>query len=116
MKLTFLNSKLHRATVTKTLLEYEGSLSIDASLMDRARITAYEQVEVYNLNNGARFTTYAISAAAGSGEICVNGAAARLASPGDEVIIVTYVQLEPDEVASHRPTIVLVDANNQPKS
>lgn len=109
-----MKSKLHRATVTATMIDYEGSIGIDSQLMDLANILPYEQVEVYNINNGARFSTYAIPWQAGSGGICINGAAARLAVPGDLVIIVTYGQLETSEVAQHRPRVVALDPHNRP--
>jgi aspartate 1-decarboxylase len=110
-----LKAKIHRAKVTDACLDYEGSLSIDRTLMDLADIAPYEQVNVYNVNNGERFETYAISAPAGSGEICLNGAAARKGHPGDLVIIATYGLLDEAEVGRHEPRIVMVDGNNRPK-
>jgi aspartate 1-decarboxylase len=112
MRHRMLNGKIHRARVTEADIDYVGSISIDTSLMRRAGIHPYEQVAVYNLNNGARFETYAIEGT--PGQICLNGAAARLAHVGDRVIIVTFVDLEPKEVAEHEPTVVVVDDENRP--
>ena len=116
MLLTLLKGKIHRATVTQCDLNYEGSISVDASLLERAGILPYEQVDVLNINNGQRFTTYAISAPAGSGTIGINGAAARLASTGDLVIIVAYARMEEAEAKSFSPRVLLVDANNKPQA
>lgn len=110
---TIFKSKIHRATVTDANLHYMGSITIDAELLKAADILEYEQVAVVNINNGARFETYTIAGPAGSGVVCLNGAAARLAQPGDLVIIITYAQLDSAELAIHRPTVVLVDAQNQ---
>ncbi len=107
-----LKSKIHRARVTHANIEYEGSISIDRKLMEAADILPYEQVHVLNIDNGARFETYAIEAEAGSGEIGIQGAAARLASAGDKVIILTYRQVEETEVQNHCPTRVYVDEKN----
>ena len=107
-----LKSKIHRARVTETNIDYEGSITIDTKLMEAADILPYEQVEVLNINNGARFTTYAIEGKAGSGEICLNGAAARLAVTGDTVIILSYSHVEDEEAQNFTPTLVYVDANN----
>ncbi len=112
MLLTALKSKIHRATVTKADLHYEGSISIDAALCRLADMHAFEQVDVYNCTNGTRFTTYVIIG--GAGEICVNGAAARLVQPGDEVIIACYGQLNRAELLKHQPIVVLVDSQNTP--
>jgi aspartate 1-decarboxylase len=108
-----LKSKIHRAKVTNANINYEGSISIDKKLMDEADIRQYEQVNVLDINNGNRFTTYAIEAPAGSGEICLNGAAARLAVRGDLVIILTYDQIPEDKLENYTPKLVYVDANNQ---
>ncbi|MCB0280965.1 MAG: aspartate 1-decarboxylase [Calditrichae bacterium] len=116
MQRTFLKTKLHRATVTDANLNYEGSLSIDPELMQAADILPYEKVDVVNINNGARFTTYAILGRPNSGEICLNGAAARLGQIGDRVIIITYVNLNEDEFESHHPKAILLDENNHIKS
>lgn len=111
MRRRMLNAKIHRATVTAADLNYVGSVSIDPVLMEAAGIAENEQVAVLDIDNGARFETYAITG--GPGEICLNGAAARLVHTGDLVILVTYADIENDEVASHRPTVVHVDAKNQ---
>jgi len=105
-----LKSKIHRATITDSNIDYEGSITIDRKLMEEADILPYEQVQVLDINNGSRFTTYAIEG--GPGEICVNGAAARLVSVGDLVIILSYCHLKDEEARSFRPTLVHVDANN----
>ena len=107
-----LKSKIHRATVTDANINYEGSITVDTKLMQAADILPYEQVHVLNISNGARFTTYAIEGEAGSGEICLNGAAARLAVKGDLVIILTYTSVHEEETKDYRPKIVLVDKNN----
>jgi aspartate 1-decarboxylase len=113
MQLTLLKGKIHRAAVTQCDLDYEGSISVDATLMERAGILPNEQVDVLNINNGQRFTTYAIPAPAGSGTIGVNGAAARLAQKGDLVIIVAYARMEEAEAKSFQPRVVLVDQANR---
>ena len=115
MQLTLLKGKIHRAAVTQCDLDYEGSISVDASLMERAGILPNEQVDVLNINNGQRFTTYAIPAPAGSGTIGVNGAAARLAQKGDLVIIVAYARMEEAEARGFSPRVLLVDSNNKPQ-
>ena len=109
---TMLKSKIHRATVTETNINYEGSITVDTRLLEAADILPYEQVQVLNINNGARFATYAIEGKADSGEICLNGAAARLAVPGDIVIILTYNQVKEEEARDFTPTLVHVDAKN----
>ncbi len=109
---TMLKSKIHRARVTDANIDYEGSVTIDRKLMAEADILAYEQVHVLNINNGARFTTYAIEGAEGSGAICLNGAAARLAVKGDIVIILTYTQVPEEQTKNYRPKIVYVDEKN----
>ncbi len=111
MRRRMLNGKIHRARVTDADLNYIGSISIDPMLMKAADIVADEQVSVYNLMNGARFETYAIEG--NEGQICLNGAAARLAQVGDRVIIVTYVDVDETEVPSHHPTVVVVDEDNR---
>ena len=110
---TILKSKIHRATVTQADLHYEGSITIDATLMREADILPFEQVQVLDVDNGARLTTYAIEGAAESGQICINGAAARLVSPGDTVIILTYTQMADAEAREHRPQLVYVDGLNR---
>lgn len=115
MHLTLLKSKLHRATVTHSEVDYEGSCAIDRSLLDTANILPYEQIEIYNITNGERFTTYAIEAERNSGIISVNGAAAHRASPGDLVIICSYAVLDQSEAAVFHPTLVYLDEKNQVK-
>ena len=112
MLLTLMKAKLHRATVTQADLDYEGSIAIDADLLDAAGIFPHEQVDVLNITNGARFTTYAIEAPRGSKVIGVNGAAARLVQKNDTVIIVTYCQLPAEEARNYAPTVVLLDEGN----
>ena len=107
-----LKSKIHRATITDTKLDYEGSISIDEELLKKARINVHEQVHVVNVNNGSRFVTYAIAAKQGSGDIVINGAAARCAMPGDLVIIIAYCSIEEDECENYKPRIVMVDSHN----
>lgn len=113
MKRTLLKSKIHRATVTDASLHYEGSVTIDPLLMDATDIVEWEQVDVYDINNGNRLTTYAISGKRGSGVICLNGAAARLVQIGDLVIICSYAEYTEEERRKHDPRIVLVDERNQ---
>ena len=110
---TLLGGKIHRATVTEADLNYVGSITIDQDLMDAAGICVNEKVHVVNNNNGARFETYTISGERGSGVVCLNGAAARLAQKGDVVIIMSYVMLSEPEIAAHEPKVVLVDEQNQ---
>lgn len=105
--------KIHRATVTEANLEYEGSITVDAALLEAAGLLPHERVQVVNCNNGARLETYAISGAAGSGIVCLNGAAARKAAIGDIIIIIGYGQMETAEAERHVPTLVRVDAHNQ---
>jgi aspartate 1-decarboxylase len=107
-----LKSKIHRARVTSLNIDYEGSITIDKKLMEEADILAYEQTEVLNLNNGARFITYAIPGKRESGQICLNGAAARLAKKGDIIIILSYCQVEDSEAVSFMPKLVYVDSKN----
>ncbi len=113
MRRTMLRSKLHRVTVTHAELDYEGSVAIDGSLLEIADLREYERVEIYNISNGERFSTYTIRAKEGSGIISINGAAARKASPGDLVIIAAYGEFEEKELATHKPRLVYVDANNR---
>lgn len=107
---TMLKSKIHRARVTDSNIDYEGSVSIDPILLDAADILPFEQVHVLDVNNGARFTTYAITGS--SGEICLNGAAARLVNRGDTVIILTYCQVKEKDARQHAPKLVYVNENN----
>ncbi|MCC6598967.1 MAG: aspartate 1-decarboxylase [Alphaproteobacteria bacterium] len=116
MLLTLLKSKLHRAQVTQSDLHYEGSITIDRDLMDAADILPFEQVDVLNINNGTRFTTYAIEGARGSGIIGINGAAARLAQVGDLIIICTYAGVDAQAASSHEPVVILLDDHNRIKS
>ena len=113
MTRTMLKSKLHRAHVTHSELHYEGSCAIDENLLEAADIREYEQIQIYNVSNGERFTTYAIRAQRGSGVISVNGAAAHKAQPGDIIIIATYSQYSELELARYEPTLVYVDAENR---
>jgi aspartate 1-decarboxylase len=113
MRRSLFKSKLHRVTITDANLAYEGSITIDESLMRAADIVAYEHVHVWNASNGARLETYVIPGPAGSGTICLNGAAARHAQPGDIAIIATFAEVEEADVASWEPTVVLVDDENR---
>lgn len=113
MQTTMLKAKLHRATVTRSELGYEGSCAIDGDLLDLSGIREYEQIQIYNVNNGERFTTYAIRAEAGSGIISVNGAAARLACAGDLVIICAYAVYDQKELANYKPTLIYFTEKNQ---
>jgi aspartate 1-decarboxylase len=107
-----LKSKIHRAHITGANLDYEGSITIDKELMEAADILPYEQVHVLNVNNGARFTTYAIEGERGSGEVCLNGPAARLAVKGDLAVILTYCHVEEDKAHNYMPRLVYVDIKN----
>jgi aspartate 1-decarboxylase len=107
-----MKSKLHRATVTEANVEYEGSIAIDPALMRAADIQEYEQVAVWNCTNGSRLETYAILGEEGSGEICINGAAAHLCKPGDLVIIATWAQMTPEEARAHQARRVFLDGRN----
>ncbi|MEJ2361843.1 MAG: aspartate 1-decarboxylase [Gammaproteobacteria bacterium] len=113
MQVTMLQAKLHRARVTHAELEYEGSCAIDGHLLDTAGIREYQQIDIYNITSGERFTTYAIRAEDNSGVVSVNGAAAHKATPGDVIIICSYVQLDRRELASFKPTLVYVNESNQ---
>jgi aspartate 1-decarboxylase len=108
-----MKSKLHRATVTEANLEYVGSITIDRDLMDAADLLPNEKVQVVDNNNGARLETYVIEGPRGSGVICLNGAAARLVQPGDNVIIISYAELEDAEARAWEPTVVFVDEDNR---
>lgn len=111
MNIEMLKSKIHRATVTDADLTYEGSISIDPKLIKAANMMVHEKVDIYNCNNGARFTTYIIEGK--DGEICLNGAAARHVQPGDIVIIVSYCSMSAAEAKQHKPTVVMVDKKNR---
>jgi aspartate 1-decarboxylase len=113
MQRTMLKSKLHRVTVTHAELHYEGSCAIDETLLEAADIREYQQIDIYNVNNGERFTTYAIRAERGSGAISVNGAAARKAAPGDLLIIASFAVMNEVELADFEPDLVYVDARNR---
>jgi len=108
-----LKSKIHRATVTDANLNYVGSITVDTDLLDAADIRPYEHVHIVNINNGARFETYAIEGARGSGTICLNGAAARLAQPGDLVIVLSYAQYAEPDIQAYEPIVVHVDESNR---
>lgn len=109
---TMLKAKIHRATVTRVELDYEGSCAIDAALLDASGIREYEQIHIYNIGNGERFVTYAIRAERGSGVISVNGAAAHKAAVGHKIIIAAYAGLDRQELSGYRPRLVYVDASN----
>lgn len=112
-KVVMLKAKIHRAKVTSVFQHYEGSITIDKNLMEKASILPFEQVEVYNITNGARFTTYAIEGK--DGEIIINGAAAHLAKAGDLVIICSYIVLDEEEARNHKPKIIILDEENKIK-
>lgn len=113
MLLEFLCSKIHRATVTDANLNYVGSITIDETLLKASNIREWQKVEILDVNNGERFQTYVIKGKANSGQICLNGAAARKVQPGDKVIIVTYGQFTEEELKDHKPTIIIVDEENK---
>ena len=113
MQRTMMKSKIHRATVTDANLNYVGSITIDRALMDAADLRPYEQVHVLDVDNGARFETYVIEGPSGEGDICVNGAAARLVQPGDKVIVISYGLFEAAELEGFQPITVLVDEQNR---
>jgi len=112
---TMLQAKLHRVTVTHANLNYEGSCGIDEALLEAAGLREFQYIELYNINNGERFTTYIIKAPRGTGEISLNGAAARKAAIGDLLIICAYSAYSEDELARYRPVVVLVDERNRPR-
>lgn len=112
MRRRMMKSKVHRATVTDADLHYVGSITVDADLMAAANLMEYEQVAVVDIDNGARLETYVIAGVPGSGDICLNGAAARLVSPGDKVIIISYADYDEAELAGYTPRIVHVDSAN----
>ena len=113
MLFEFLHSKIHRATITDSNLEYVGSITIDEEFLEKANIREWEKVEILDINNGERFQTYAIKGTRGSKCFCVNGAAARKVQKGDKIIIVTYAQMTEEEYKNHKPTIVQVGENNE---
>jgi len=111
--LTMLKSKIHRATVTEANLNYTGSITIDQTLLEASNILPHEKVQVVNINNGARFETYVITGPPNSGVVCLNGAAARLVQPGDMIIIISYMLVTAEEAQAIKPTIVMVNEQNQ---
>ena len=113
MRLSMFKSKIHRATVTEANIDYEGSLTIDLDLLDAADMLAWEQVHVWDVDNGARLVTYILPGPRGSGVVCINGAAAHLVKPGHKVILATYTQLEEREARTYKPKVVLVDDDNR---
>lgn len=116
MKLTMFKSKLHQMKVTEANLFYEGSITIDEELLEEADILPYEKVQIVNINNGARLETYTIPGEKGSRVCCLNGAAARMTQVGDRIIVIAYADMEPEEAKTHKPRIVIVDENNDPKN
>lgn len=114
MTVTMFKGKLHRLTVTEADLYYEGSITLDRELLDAANILAYEKVQVVNVNNGARLETYTIPGFPGSRTVCLNGPAARLCAPGDEVIVISYAQMSVEEAREFRPRVVIVNGKNDP--
>lgn len=115
MNVTMFKSKLHQMKVTEANLHYEGSITIDADLLDKAGILPYEKVQVVNITNGARLETYTIPGDRGSRTCCLNGAAARLTEVGDRIIVISYAEMPPEEAREHTPQVVVVDENNDPK-
>jgi aspartate 1-decarboxylase len=113
MRRVLLKSKLHRVSVTQTELHYEGSCAIDEALLEAAGLHEYEQVDIYNIDNGERFSTYAVRAPRGSGTVCVMGAAARLVTIGDHLIVAAYASFDEAELAGFKPRVVVVDAKNR---
>ena len=115
MKLTMFKSKLHQMKVTEANLMYEGSITIDEDLLDLSGILPYEKVQVLNITNGSRIETYTIPGERGSRICCLNGAAARLTQVDDRIIVISYAEMSPEEARKHKPTVVIVDENNEPK-
>jgi aspartate 1-decarboxylase len=115
MKLTMFKSKLHQMRVTEANLMYEGSITIDQDLLDAANLLPYEKVQVVNITNGSRLETYTIPGERGSRVCCLNGAAARLTQVDDRIIIISYADMTPEEAKAHKPRVVIVDENNDPK-
>ena len=116
MKLKMFKSKLHQMKVTEANLQYEGSITIDADLLDEANILPYEKVQVVNITNGSRLETYTIPGERGSRICCLNGAAARLTQIDDRIIVIAYAEMSPEEAKNHKPQVVIVDENNDPKT
>lgn len=115
MKLTMFKSKLHQLKVTEANLMYEGSITIDQELLELAGILPFEKVQVVNITNGSRLETYTIPGERGSRVCCMNGAAARLTQVDDRIIVIAYAEMTPEEARSHKPNVVIVDENNEPK-
>jgi aspartate 1-decarboxylase len=113
MRRTMLKSKVHRVTVTEACLHYEGSFTLDEALMEAANMVPYERIEIYNINNGARFSTYVIPGPRHGGDACINGAAARLGAKGDLIIVCTYTEVEEADLKGYAPTNVYVDDANR---
>ena len=113
MRLNMLKGKIHRATVKQAALDYVGSITIDVDLLEASGIIEYEKVQIVDVNNGARFETYAIAGERGSGMICLNGAAARCVQPNDKIIIMCYCDLDEEEAKAHKPKVVFVDDENK---
>ena len=113
MNITLLKAKIHRAVVKQADLDYVGSITIDSELLRESGIMEYEKVEIADIDNGNRFETYTIAGEAGSGIICLNGAAARCVNTGDKIIIMAYAQMTPGEAKTHKPTVLFVDENNK---
>ncbi|MGN1112651.1 MAG: aspartate 1-decarboxylase [Acutalibacteraceae bacterium] len=113
MELTMLKGKIHRAVIRQADLNYVGSITVDTELLEAAGILEYEMVQIVDIDNGNRFETYTIAGEAGSGMICLNGAAARQVSVGDRIIIMCYAQMSPEEAKTHKPYVVFVDDNNK---
>ena len=113
MNITLLKAKIHRAVVKQADLDYVGSITIDSELLRESGILEYEKVEIADIDNGNRFETYAIAGEAGSGIICLNGAAARCVNEGDKIIIMAYAQVTPEEAKTHKPTVLFVDQDNK---
>ncbi len=113
MFIEILSSKIHRATVTDANVDYVGSITIDETLIKKANLKLYQRVDIYDVDNGERFSTYVIKGPAGAGDICLNGAAARKVNKGDKVIIAAYATMTPEEADNFAPTCILVDENNK---
>ena len=113
MRLNMLKGKIHRATVKQAALDYVGSITLDVDLLEASGIIEYEKVQIVDVNNGARFETYAIAGERGSGMICLNGAAARCVQPNDKIIIMCYCDMDEEEAKAHKPKVVFVDDENK---
>ncbi len=113
MQIEMMLSKIHRAMITDANLNYVGSITIDSALMQKAQIIENQKVDIVNINNGERFSTYVIPGIEGKGDICLNGAAARKAAVGDKVIIIAYAQMTPEEAVKHKPTVIQIGEGNK---